>query len=165
MHAMSADFKTLLDSPFNKQIAGVRAIDTVLKPGEVLYVPSIWHHYIVSLTKNFQCNVRSGMAPVQPEDQVSQDDCNFKAKSQLWQAESKESYAAKQRWWMSPRVWDAEDDAAAQAELEQVWDPIMRKVLKGDTEGTDPQVASIRASKLLPKVVHAPPKGALKPSV
>ncbi len=36
------------------------AIDTVLKAGEVLYIPSHWFHYIVSLQKSAQCNVRSG---------------------------------------------------------------------------------------------------------
>lgn len=37
------------------------AIDTVLKAGEVLYVPSHWFHYITSLQKSAQCNVRSGI--------------------------------------------------------------------------------------------------------
>lgn len=36
------------------------AIDTVLKAGEMLYIPSHWFHYIVSLQKSAQCNVRSG---------------------------------------------------------------------------------------------------------
>lgn len=36
------------------------AIDTILKAGEVLYIPSHWFHYIVSLQKSAQCNVRSG---------------------------------------------------------------------------------------------------------
>jgi len=127
-------------------------------------VPSIWHHYIVSLTKNFQCNVRSGMAPVQPEDEVAQADCNFKMKSALWDNESKSGYAAKQRWWLSDRVWDAAEDAQAQEEMDKVWDPIMRKVLEGSTQGTDSPV-SLKAAKLLPKIVHAPPKGALKPAL
>ena len=37
------------------------AIDTVLKAGEVLYIPSFWFHYISSLQKSAQCNVRSGV--------------------------------------------------------------------------------------------------------
>lgn len=36
------------------------AIDTVLKAGEILYIPSHWFHYIISLQKSAQCNVRSG---------------------------------------------------------------------------------------------------------
>jgi len=37
------------------------AIDTVLKAGEILYIPSHWFHYIISLQKSAQCNVRSGV--------------------------------------------------------------------------------------------------------
>lgn len=37
------------------------ALDTVLKAGEVLYIPSHWFHYITSLQKSAQCNVRSGI--------------------------------------------------------------------------------------------------------
>ena len=37
------------------------AVETVLKAGEVLYIPSHWFHYIVSLQKSAQCNVRSGV--------------------------------------------------------------------------------------------------------
>jgi hypothetical protein len=37
------------------------ALDTVLKAGEVLYIPSFWFHYITSLQKSGQCNVRSGV--------------------------------------------------------------------------------------------------------
>ncbi|KAL7542664.1 hypothetical protein ACHAXR_011979 [Thalassiosira sp. AJA248-18] len=36
-------------------------LSTVLKAGEVLYVPSHWFHYIVSLQKSAQCNTRSGI--------------------------------------------------------------------------------------------------------
>jgi Cupin-like domain len=38
-----------------------QSLETVLKAGEVLYIPSHWFHYIVSLQKSAQCNVRSGM--------------------------------------------------------------------------------------------------------
>lgn len=37
-----------------------RANEIILQPGDVLYVPSYWFHYIVSLNVNFQCNCRSG---------------------------------------------------------------------------------------------------------
>ena len=36
------------------------AVSTVLKEGEILYVPTGWFHYITSLQKSAQCNVRSG---------------------------------------------------------------------------------------------------------
>jgi len=37
------------------------AVDTVLKAGEVMYIPSHWFHYITSVQKSAQCNVRSGV--------------------------------------------------------------------------------------------------------
>mmetsp|Transcript_21405 Transcript_21405/g.66027 ORF Transcript_21405/g.66027 Transcript_21405/m.66027 type:complete len:163 (+) Transcript_21405:81-569(+) len=39
------------------------AIDTVVRAGEVLYIPSYWIHYIVSLKYSIQCNTRSGAPP------------------------------------------------------------------------------------------------------
>jgi ribosomal protein L16 Arg81 hydroxylase len=35
--------------------------EVVLVPGQVLYLPTEWFHYIVSLELNFQCNTRSGI--------------------------------------------------------------------------------------------------------
>ncbi|KAG7342965.1 cupin-like domain containing protein [Nitzschia inconspicua] len=44
------------------ELAGTaQAVSTVLKAGEVLYIPSHWFHYITSLQKSAQCNVRSGI--------------------------------------------------------------------------------------------------------
>ena len=37
------------------------AVETVLKAGEFLYIPSFWFHYIISVQKSAQCNVRSGV--------------------------------------------------------------------------------------------------------
>mmetsp|Transcript_30335 Transcript_30335/g.34837 ORF Transcript_30335/g.34837 Transcript_30335/m.34837 type:complete len:718 (-) Transcript_30335:95-2248(-) len=34
--------------------------EVVLQAGDVLYLPSYWFHYIISLTVNMQCNTRSG---------------------------------------------------------------------------------------------------------
>lgn len=39
----------------------VAAIDTVVHEGEVLYIPSYWFHYVVSLDYTIQCNARSGV--------------------------------------------------------------------------------------------------------
>ena len=39
------------------------AIDTIVREGEVLYIPSYWIHYIVSLKYSIQCNTRSGSPP------------------------------------------------------------------------------------------------------
>jgi hypothetical protein len=44
-----------------ERAAQSQAIDTVLKQGEVLYLPSHWFHYIVSVQRSAQCNARSGV--------------------------------------------------------------------------------------------------------
>ena len=41
----------------------IDAIDTIVQSGEVLYIPSYWFHYIVSLKYSIQCNSRSGSPP------------------------------------------------------------------------------------------------------
>ena len=43
----------------------IPAIDTVMHAGEVLYIPSYWFHYVVSLDYSIQCNSRSGPPPSQ----------------------------------------------------------------------------------------------------
>mmetsp|Transcript_855 Transcript_855/g.1780 ORF Transcript_855/g.1780 Transcript_855/m.1780 type:complete len:631 (+) Transcript_855:316-2208(+) len=57
--------ETREDIPYEEKewlkIAGTaEAVSTVVKEGEVLYVPTGWFHYITSLQKSAQCNVRSG---------------------------------------------------------------------------------------------------------
>ena len=47
----------------SRGFAGVDAIDTVVRMGEVLYIPSFWFHYIISLNYSIQCNSRSGFPP------------------------------------------------------------------------------------------------------
>ena len=49
-----------LEREWLKIASKANVIDTVLKAGEVLYVPSHWFHYIISLQKSAQCNTRSG---------------------------------------------------------------------------------------------------------
>jgi hypothetical protein len=39
----------------------VRGNEVILQPGDVLYAPTYWIHYIVSLDVNIQCNTRSGI--------------------------------------------------------------------------------------------------------
>lgn len=41
--------------------AAVPAIDTIVRQGEILYIPSYWFHFIVSLEYSIQCNTRSGL--------------------------------------------------------------------------------------------------------
>jgi hypothetical protein len=45
--------------PLFKQAMGN---EIVMQPGQVLYLPTNWFHYIVSLELNFQCNTRSGIS-------------------------------------------------------------------------------------------------------
>lgn len=44
-----------------ERAATASSVETVLKAGEVLYIPSFWFHYIVSVQKSAQCNARSGI--------------------------------------------------------------------------------------------------------
>lgn len=44
-----------------ERAASAPAVETVLKAGEILYLPSFWFHYIVSVQKSAQCNARSGI--------------------------------------------------------------------------------------------------------
>ena len=48
--------------------------EVVLQAGDVLYLPSYWFHYIISLTTNMQCNTRSGKDG--RDDQIMTD-CGF----------------------------------------------------------------------------------------
>lgn len=41
----------------------VPAIDTIVREGEILYIPSYWFHYIIALEYSIQCNSRSGSPP------------------------------------------------------------------------------------------------------
>lgn len=40
----------------------VHSNEVILQPGDFLYVPTYWIHYIVSLNVNYQCNTRSGIS-------------------------------------------------------------------------------------------------------
>lgn len=48
--------------------------EVVLQAGDVLYLPTFWFHYIISLNMNFQCNTRSG---VNHEYDEFINDCGF----------------------------------------------------------------------------------------
>lgn len=41
----------------------IKAIETIVHEGEILYIPSYWFHYIISLDYSIQCNSRSGSPP------------------------------------------------------------------------------------------------------
>lgn len=44
------------------------ANEVILTPGDMLYVPAYWFHYIVSLNVNWQCNSRSGRSMMYRKD-------------------------------------------------------------------------------------------------
>lgn len=49
-----------------------RAIDTIVREGEILYIPSYWLHYVISLQMSIQCNSRSGS----PDSEKGQEHAN-----------------------------------------------------------------------------------------
>ena len=48
--------------------------EVVLQAGDLLYLPTNWFHYIISLELNFQCNTRSG---VEEKYMGAISDCGF----------------------------------------------------------------------------------------
>mmetsp|Transcript_5056 Transcript_5056/g.8278 ORF Transcript_5056/g.8278 Transcript_5056/m.8278 type:complete len:264 (-) Transcript_5056:291-1082(-) len=48
--------------------AKVKGNEVILVPGDFLFVPTYWIHYIVSLNINVQCNSRSGMSNIYDRD-------------------------------------------------------------------------------------------------
>jgi oxalate decarboxylase/phosphoglucose isomerase-like protein (cupin superfamily) len=52
-----------LDQAREHDFMHIPAIDTIVQQGEVLYIPSFWFHYIISLQYSIQCNSRSGTPP------------------------------------------------------------------------------------------------------
>ncbi len=52
---------SLQEQDWLRRASTSQAVETVLKAGEILFIPSHWFHYIIGLQKNAQCNVRSGV--------------------------------------------------------------------------------------------------------
>lgn len=50
------------------------ANEVVLQAGDIMYLPTYWFHHIVSLSLNYQCNVRSGHSLDYDQDIY---DCGF----------------------------------------------------------------------------------------
>jgi hypothetical protein len=44
------------------KFAKAQTNEIITRPGDVVYLPTYWFHYIVSLNVNFQCNTRSGVS-------------------------------------------------------------------------------------------------------
>ncbi|GMH78411.1 hypothetical protein TrST_g10657 [Triparma strigata] len=63
------DFKDILEDIDGMEEARESfGVDTIVKAGEVLYVPSRWFHYITSLQFSVQCNSRSGANLAEEEE-------------------------------------------------------------------------------------------------
>lgn len=45
-------------------LKNARGLEVIIEPGDALYVPALWLHFITSLTLNIQCNSRSGTPPI-----------------------------------------------------------------------------------------------------
>ena len=145
--------------------AAGRGLETVLRQGEVLYIPSYWVHWIVSLTDNYQCNCRSGTSPtaladleslgicLTPEDQRPPD----------WK-----SAVQPQRWWETPQNWHAEEEAAAMQEVESVYGPALLALARGEAVTATPPPAAensyMKAAVATAERVAGNPTLALPPS-
>lgn len=56
----TVDWSRPVDTERFPLFSHMRAIEVIMEPGDILYIPHFWLHYIVSLGTNFQCNTRSG---------------------------------------------------------------------------------------------------------
>ena len=61
LNEMNDTTMSLEERDWLQKAATALSVETVLKQGEVLYIPSHWFHYIVSVQQSAQCNVRSGI--------------------------------------------------------------------------------------------------------
>ncbi|GAX23087.1 hypothetical protein FisN_15Hh010 [Fistulifera solaris] len=61
LNEMNDTNMSLEEREWLEKAATALSVETVLKRGEVLYIPSHWFHYIISVQQSAQCNVRSGI--------------------------------------------------------------------------------------------------------
>ena len=59
----------------SRLVNNATSTEVILQAGDVLYLPSYWFHYIISLTTNMQCNTRSGR---DGRDDHIMADCGFR---------------------------------------------------------------------------------------
>ena len=58
-----------------KNFANAETNEIIARPGDVLYLPTNWYHYIISLNVNIQCNTRSGRT--NHYDKMVEEDCGL----------------------------------------------------------------------------------------
>ena len=135
-----SDLRTLYDSSRSsfKDYSQARAVETVLQEGEVLYIPSYFMHWIVSLTANYQCNCRSGVGPAAAEEIETIAACFTEDADR--DADWKEAVQPK-RWWESPTSWHEAEEAAAVKQVDEELAPaIMEMLTTGHTRRAPPTV-------------------------
>jgi hypothetical protein len=71
-----------IDDKYRDDFSKGRALEVILKAGEVLYLPSYWMHFIVSLGTSLQCNARSGISH---ENDEALAQCGFGKRSKGYQ--------------------------------------------------------------------------------
>jgi hypothetical protein len=57
----SVNWSDPLDWPHRQYFSQAQVNEVILQAGDVLYLPTAWFHFIVSLNLNYQCNARSGI--------------------------------------------------------------------------------------------------------
>ena len=63
--------RALRDYP---EVESAEALEVVLSPGELLYLPALWSHFIVSLSQSIQCGARTGFDWPMEMKQFHEDD-------------------------------------------------------------------------------------------
>lgn len=64
------DWSNMTEVNSRPEFKSSKATEVVLAPGDVLYVPAFWMHFIVSLDVSVQCNTRSGMTKEHGYDDI-----------------------------------------------------------------------------------------------
>jgi hypothetical protein len=114
-----------------------RGVETVLQEGEVLYIPTFYMHWIVSLTPNYQCNCRSGVGRVAEEEVETVAACFTEERQR---GEGWKSDVQPKRWWETEKSWHAEEEAEAVRQVRDVYGPALLQLLETGTTDSLPPV-------------------------
>ena len=71
----SFDWSNPTNWDFHPKIYDALHSEVVMRPGDVLYLPTAWFHHIMNLSTNVQCNIRSGISY---ENKAAMKECGFK---------------------------------------------------------------------------------------
>lgn len=63
-----------MESEKGQIAAACPSTEVVLQPGDILYVPMLWYHHIVSLEESIQCNFRTEH-PIHPLHRIYRREC------------------------------------------------------------------------------------------